>query len=865
MKPNTGGFFDWFKKKPKDGGDSLPLDDDPNRVRTPYTGRVIDGKYVWDKDAPDFGTRPNDRWEMPNLDTPNNGAVSHVVPPKNQQQQHGKKDTVDPEMRAVIEAEIVDSSGTKVTFADVVGMETVKQALTEMVIYPTRHPELFKGLLRPPKGLLMFGPPGNGKTFVAKAAACESKATFFSISASTLMNKYIGESEKLVRALFVIARERAPSIIFIDEIDSILGRRKDDDNQAARAVKTEFLIQFDGVASDNDGVVVIGATNTPESLDDAVIRRLNRRIFVPSPNGKDRLVFLNQLLKGHPNSVSVYDISTRTEGYSASDLKALAREAAYQSVRELSADKLSKVKTSTDLRKLTTDDFIKALQTVKPSVTPERMKHYLVWAKQQDDNVTGAHRTGASKQQQQQQRQQESLLTAPKRKDAPSQNTKTQEPVHQTIEFSDVVRWNGMDKVPRYTVVKWGLKRGGGASRIWPQHPPAAEAVVGKMYIVDSPAWTPLPASEQSNLETNPADVDRFAWLLATRSGQRYWENKTKEAALSTTAAATATAVVAAPASTFTSESEKHADAPQPTTTTVVVVGDDATVSIETITKTLLVWNPPIRKNLKPAAKNKVNLATKAELKSIVMNEELNDNSRVMQIAKVIRANGRSGGTIFTGRLGVLWIQSMESEIPKERHPIIDALRDKWLDNESGWQSLNDTIESMISKLEEQQRQHEQTLLISKYSQPQPLAVRAPSINDVKYYRQLAVSQYASVALEMKAHPPAWELREEVIRLDHQLSNPEASGISGTLKTKRKQLDAYRSELNKLDRKTIDDLLDIVGDTSFSDKDMVVNMIRRGYQGGMSIGMMFSDHAIQLALETRRFTKSKSSVSAAGL
>ncbi len=287
---------------------------------------------------------------------------------------------------------MTDGTDTKVSFADVQGLADVKQALHEMVILPALRPDLFSGLRRPPNGLLMYGPPGNGKTFIAKAVANEAKCTFFSISAASLVSRWLGDSEKLVRTLFAIARERAPSIIFIDEIDSVLGKRKDGEHDAARRLKTEFLIQFDGAGNGSggsggggDGVVVIGATNIPESLDDAVIRRLNKQIFVPSPDAATRASLLLRLLSTQKHSLKAADIERivkATEYFSASDLTALAREAAYGPIRELGSVAAVVAASITELKPISVDHFMNALKTMKPSVSAERMKQYEAFKKQ---------------------------------------------------------------------------------------------------------------------------------------------------------------------------------------------------------------------------------------------------------------------------------------------------------------------------------------------------------------------------------------------------------------------------------------------------------------------------------------------------
>lgn len=197
-----------------------------------------------------------------------------------------------------------------VKWDDIHGLDEVKKILKETIILPTMRPDIFKGLLSPAKGILLYGPPGNGKTLLAKAIATECKSTFFSCSAVTLTSKWMGEGEKLVKALFNLAYEREPSVIFIDEIDSLMGVRGGNEHEASRRLKTEFLIQFDGVNSNADKkVLVLAATNRPFDLDEACLRRLTRRIYMPLPDAAGRKVMIAANVKNiENNKISEEDI-----------------------------------------------------------------------------------------------------------------------------------------------------------------------------------------------------------------------------------------------------------------------------------------------------------------------------------------------------------------------------------------------------------------------------------------------------------------------------------------------------------------------------------------------------------------------------
>jgi len=294
---------------------------------------------------------------------------------------------VDKKLAHIILDEIVDH-GPPVGFDDIAGQDTARQALQEIVILPSMRPELFTGLRAPAKGLLLFGPPGNGKTMLAKAVANESNSTFFSISAASLTSKYVGEGEKLVRALFAVARELQPSIIFIDEIDSLLCSRREGEHEASRRLKTEFLLEFDGVQSGNEErVLVMGATNRPYELDDAVLRRFPKRIYVCMPNPKTRVILLNKLLSKHNSPLSqreVEHLAGITEGYSGSDLAALAKDAALGPIRELGPDRLIEADIG-QVRDIRLTDFLDATKRIRRSVPGDTLERYVVWNQEYGD------------------------------------------------------------------------------------------------------------------------------------------------------------------------------------------------------------------------------------------------------------------------------------------------------------------------------------------------------------------------------------------------------------------------------------------------------------------------------------------------
>jgi spastin len=291
-------------------------------------------------------------------------------------------DKEEDEMDDKIESEImVKNPGVR--FNDIIGMKEMKQILYEIIVVPTIRPDLFTGIRKPQRGILLFGPPGTGKTMIAKAIASECNSTFFNISASSLTSKWVGESEKTVKSLFKIAYKKAPSIVFIDEIDSILSKRNESENEATKRLKTEFLIQFDGLGSNtNARLLVIAATNRPMDLDDALLRRLPKRVYCGPLDEEGRFEFIKKVINRVETNLSdrdIQEVAKMTYGYSNSDLKELCKEAAFQPVRELTMEQILRIN---KFRPLVKQDLVKAVHKIRGTLSNKIIDELLKWNEQ---------------------------------------------------------------------------------------------------------------------------------------------------------------------------------------------------------------------------------------------------------------------------------------------------------------------------------------------------------------------------------------------------------------------------------------------------------------------------------------------------
>ena len=286
------------------------------------------------------------------------------------------------ELEDVIKSAIIIEK-PKVRFEDIANLEKAKRALMEAIVWPLKRPDLFKGSRSPWRGILLFGPPGCGKTLLARAVANAVNATFINIDSATILSKWFGESEKIVKEVFRVARKKQPAIIFIDEVDAIASIRKANEHDTMHRVKTILLMEMDGLlSSSEDRIVVIGATNLPELLDPAFRRRFEKRIYVPLPDFEARKEIFRIHLRGIElaDDVDLGELAKLTEGYTGHDITLIIKEAVMRPIREL-AEKNLLDKKGTKPRPVNMNDFKAAIGIIRPSVSPEEIRKYEEWAK----------------------------------------------------------------------------------------------------------------------------------------------------------------------------------------------------------------------------------------------------------------------------------------------------------------------------------------------------------------------------------------------------------------------------------------------------------------------------------------------------
>jgi len=322
--------------------------------------------------------------------------------------------------------DIILTKKPNVQWDDVAGLELAKRSLKETVILPVRFPNLFSGKRRPFGGILLYGPPGTGKSYLATAVATEADATFMSVSSANLVSKWQGESERLVKTMFKMARDKIPTIIFVDEVDSLCSARGDGEAESSRRIKTEFLIQMQGVGKSKSGLLVLGATNIPWDIDAAMRRRFEKRVYIPLPKSYARSYMFQLNLGDTPHTLGKWSaepidpmkpelgktctnpnftqLGEKTDGYSGSDVSVLVREALMEPVRTCQrskyfrcdkygqwhpcneGDAFAKKMSIYDVPKnglavppVTLEDFLSVIQRCHASVAPSELKQFEKW------------------------------------------------------------------------------------------------------------------------------------------------------------------------------------------------------------------------------------------------------------------------------------------------------------------------------------------------------------------------------------------------------------------------------------------------------------------------------------------------------
>ncbi|XP_026727604.1 katanin p60 ATPase-containing subunit A-like 2 [Trichoplusia ni] len=284
------------------------------------------------------------------------GFLSHATPDKKQLVELLYQDIIKP---------------TGVCWDDVKGLTSAKSLLMESVVYPVRYPEVFTGLLEPWRGVLLHGPPGTGKTMLAKAVAGESCCTFFNVSCSTIINKWRGETEKIIKVLFEMASYYAPSIIFMDEVETLASDRSaPGEHEASRRMKAQLLTELDGIGEREGIIFLLANSNLPWEIDPAMLRRLEKRIHIPLPDFKTREELFQKYLSA--KNVELYpkvdfkELASRTDGYSGSDIKLVCKEAIMSTVRKMLPTMSGRGSTVNRKDRLELANILTAIEKTKP-------------------------------------------------------------------------------------------------------------------------------------------------------------------------------------------------------------------------------------------------------------------------------------------------------------------------------------------------------------------------------------------------------------------------------------------------------------------------------------------------------------------
>ena len=281
---------------------------------------------------------------------------------------------------AAFDLGLADFDKPKLSFNDVGGMEQLKEEIRMKIIYPLQHAELFKAYdKKVGGGVLLYGPPGCGKTLISKATAGEIKANFISLGLHQILDQFLGNSEKQMHEVFELARKNAPCVLFFDEVDALAADRRDLRQSAGRTLINQFLAELDGAEADNDGVLILGATNAPWHIDPAFRRpgRFDRTLFVPPPDQRARASIIELMCRTKPvGTIDIQPVANKTEGFSGADLKAVFDLATEEVLTE--AMKTGKVVP------LNTKDLIKAASRHKPTTKAwfESAKNYAMYANQ---------------------------------------------------------------------------------------------------------------------------------------------------------------------------------------------------------------------------------------------------------------------------------------------------------------------------------------------------------------------------------------------------------------------------------------------------------------------------------------------------